>query len=529
MGLNAMTEDTELLRAYAENRSEAAFTELVKRHLGLVYRVALRKVGGDTHLAEDVAQNVFTALARKAGVLSRREVLTGWLFTSTHFAATKAVRTEQRRRDREQRAQTMNEFSSDSATATDWERLRPMLDDLIHELPEVDREAVLLRFFEERHFEQVGLMLNLSPTGARSRVERALEKIRVSLAGRGITTTAAALATALEAPSLLAVPAGLAATVSSAAIAGAAGGSTALFAGFLMNKTLIAGAVAIIAIGFALYQLKQTSRTEAAFAEISRERDGLQMQLHAEQRRATEAEGRAAGLKRDFDHLFSDKKSSAAPVSAAGFTTGPAMPAQGEGQWFFVKSPSDPVEARRQLRAFNGAAIDATYAALYRKLGLSPAQQEQFKALKLDNMESSSALFKAAAAKSPSHDRSTMQTMAEVINDQGAVELQASMRGAFGDGTAQAIEHYQSTLPARNVANQLASALFYSENPLTVMQAEQLVEIVADAARAPQGKVDLSAMNSEGMLAQAQSVLSEAQFAALRQLEFQRLFRQPAK
>src|ERR1051326_1778388 len=104
-----MTPDHELLRRYAEIRSEEAFTELVQRHLGLVYSAALRQVNGDAHLAEDVAQTVFSDLARQARGLSRRAVLTGWLYTSTYYAAAKAVRTEPRRRAREQEAQSMHE------------------------------------------------------------------------------------------------------------------------------------------------------------------------------------------------------------------------------------------------------------------------------------------------------------------------------------------------------------------------------------------------------------------------------------
>jgi hypothetical protein len=84
-----MTPDCELLRQYARTRSEAAFAELVQRHVNLVYSAARRQVNGDAHLAQDVAQMVFTDLARKAPSLCRRDTLTGWLYTSAHFAAAK--------------------------------------------------------------------------------------------------------------------------------------------------------------------------------------------------------------------------------------------------------------------------------------------------------------------------------------------------------------------------------------------------------------------------------------------------------
>jgi DNA-directed RNA polymerase specialized sigma24 family protein len=95
-----MTVDAELLDRYVRLNSEGAFAELVQRHINLVYSAALRQVAGDAHLAEDVTQSVFGDLARKAAALAQRQELTGWLYTSTHFAASKAVRAERRRRVR---------------------------------------------------------------------------------------------------------------------------------------------------------------------------------------------------------------------------------------------------------------------------------------------------------------------------------------------------------------------------------------------------------------------------------------------
>ena len=86
-----MNDDAQLLRRYAEAGSESAFSELVSRHIDLVYSAALRQVGGDTHLAQDVTQTVFADLACKARVVSRHGVLTGWLYQATRFAASKVV------------------------------------------------------------------------------------------------------------------------------------------------------------------------------------------------------------------------------------------------------------------------------------------------------------------------------------------------------------------------------------------------------------------------------------------------------
>src|SRR5438093_6928950 len=66
-----MNDDVRLLRQYVEGRSEPAFGQIVDRHVNVVYSAAWRAVGGDAHLAQDVAQTVFADRARKAWGLPR--------------------------------------------------------------------------------------------------------------------------------------------------------------------------------------------------------------------------------------------------------------------------------------------------------------------------------------------------------------------------------------------------------------------------------------------------------------------------
>jgi RNA polymerase sigma factor (sigma-70 family) len=248
-----MTSDGELLRRYADTGSEDAFTELVGRHLDLVYSAALRQVNGDAHLAHDVAQSVFTDLARKAAPLARRPTLTGWLYTSTHFAAAKAVRTERRRQAREQEAHTMQALLHDPEPDVDWDKLRSVLDEAMHRLSEDDREAILLRFFGKRPLAEVGAELGVGENAARMRVERALEKLRVQLVRRGVTTPAAVLATTIATHAVQAAPAGLAVVLVPASIAGAtAGAGTVLtFFKFMTLTKLQLGVSALIVAGAA--------------------------------------------------------------------------------------------------------------------------------------------------------------------------------------------------------------------------------------------------------------------------------------
>ncbi|MEO7797463.1 MAG: sigma-70 family RNA polymerase sigma factor [Opitutaceae bacterium] len=249
-----MKDEAALLRRYAEDGSQAAFTELVRNHIDLVYGAALRRTGGDVHLAADVTQEVFTALARNAPKLSRHPVLSAWLHTATRNAALNLMISEERRRAREQAAVSL-EPPGEAAAALNWEQLRPALDAAIDELPEADRAAVVLRFLERRAFAEIGAALQISDNAARMRTDRALERLRNVLSSRGINSTAAALATVVAAQPLASAPAGLAATFASAAIA-TAGATTGVLTGltlFMNTKLVTAGVSALVAFGLGIY------------------------------------------------------------------------------------------------------------------------------------------------------------------------------------------------------------------------------------------------------------------------------------
>jgi RNA polymerase sigma factor (sigma-70 family) len=230
-----MIPDCQLLRRYADDQDEAAFAELVRRHVELVYSVALRHAAGDAPLAQDVTQTVFTDLARKARFLSGRSTLAGWLHTSARFAANSAVRGERRRRAREQEAAATHE--SNPANIVNWEQLQPLLDDSVGRLNPADRDAILLRFFEGKSHREIGDLLGLSENVANKRIERALDKLRAHFARRGVTISAAFLATEMSAHSVQASPAGLAAQVSKTAVTGAGAVSGSIFFKILFMST----------------------------------------------------------------------------------------------------------------------------------------------------------------------------------------------------------------------------------------------------------------------------------------------------
>ncbi|MGZ5528724.1 MAG: RNA polymerase sigma factor, partial [Limisphaerales bacterium] len=306
-----MSDDSELLNRFVDSHDEDAFAELVRRHLNLVYSAALRQTNGDTHLAQDVAQTVFTELARKAASLARHPNLAGWLYTSTHFAAANTVRTHRRRFVREQESYLMRELLDKTSPDFEWEKLRPVLDAAMHELKEQDRDAILLRFFENQPMANIGNKLGVSEDTARKRVERALEKLRDLLAHHGITTADGALSLALSANAIQVAPAGLATILIGASLAGGAATTTTatlfkLLSMTTLQKTLIA-TVVVAAVGTGFYESRQASQSREQVERLQLQQAPLLKQVQQLQRERDEATNQLAEAYQASDRLSAGK------------------------------------------------------------------------------------------------------------------------------------------------------------------------------------------------------------------------------
>jgi RNA polymerase sigma factor (sigma-70 family) len=308
--LKAMNDTSELMRAWVEQGSEEALAKLVARHIDLVYSVAVRKVAGDTGLAADVAQRVFTDLASKARSLRAEGSLAGWLHRHTCYVAAAALRSELRRRTREQTAAAMQAL--DQPPNADWSRLAPLLDDAVNALGEADRRAILLRFYEQHDLRAIGSELGVGEDAAQKRVARALEKLRGWLARRGVTSTAAALAALLGAHGVAAAPAGLAAKVAvtaASAAAAATSGAAALTVIEIMThmktKIAVAAAVAAVVATPVVWQENAIARARAENRALAVQAEPLD-RLRAEQQRLaglSSASDEAAQAARDRAEL----------------------------------------------------------------------------------------------------------------------------------------------------------------------------------------------------------------------------------
>jgi RNA polymerase sigma factor (sigma-70 family) len=304
-----MTESRELLAQYVNTGSEAAFGELVTRYINLVYSTALRLVGGDTQLAEDVTQTAFINLARMSKTLSNEVMLGGWLHQHTFHLASTAARGERRRKAREREVSEMNMLQDTSAAGLRDATL--LLDEAITQLPSEDRTAILLRFFEQRDFRSVGEALGTSEDSARMRVNRAVDKLHGLLTARGVTMSAATLGTALTTEAVTGAPAGLAAAITTAALSGATVttapviAATKAIAMTTLQKTVITAALAV-AVGTGIYEARQAASTRAEVQTLQQRQGPLTEQIQQLQRERNEIARQLASLREDNERFNRD-------------------------------------------------------------------------------------------------------------------------------------------------------------------------------------------------------------------------------
>jgi len=230
-------DDHQLLAEFVREGSESAFSELVRRYVALVYSTALR-FSSNSHHAEEITQAVFIILARKAGTLSSRVVLSGWLYQAARLTASNFVKGEIRRARREQEVYMQSTLPN--SEAADWDKIAPLLDEAMGKLGETDRNALILRFFENRTSAEIGSALRMDEDTARRRVNRALEKLRKMFSRHGVNSTTETIAGAISANSIQAVPATVAKSVTTAAVVKGTAVSTS-------TLTLIKGALKIMA------------------------------------------------------------------------------------------------------------------------------------------------------------------------------------------------------------------------------------------------------------------------------------------
>lgn len=257
--------DIELLEEYVRTQTEAAFAELVRRHLNLVYSVAFRFTGQNQD-AQDIAQAVFIILANKARTLRKQTVLTGWLYETTRHTAAHWQRGQVRRQIREQEASMQ---TSQSDTTGTWQQLEPQLETAMASLSERERTLLALRFYEKRTGQEAAAALGIGEAAAHKRTARALEKLRKFFTRKGVVLSAATIASAVSANAIQAAPAGMVSLITKSVLTGTASATaitlvatTTTIAMTALQKLAVTAALTVT-LGAGAYAIKQAHEAQA--------------------------------------------------------------------------------------------------------------------------------------------------------------------------------------------------------------------------------------------------------------------------
>jgi len=510
----SMASNLDLLGQYARHNSQDAFAELVKRHVNLVYSAALRQVRSP-QLAEEIAQSVFTDLARNAGKLKPDTILTAWLYQVTRRTAVDVIRKESRRQLREQIASEMNAMN---ATAPDWTQVEPFLDEAMQTLDDTDQAAVLLRYFENKSFREVGQTLGTSDDAAQKRVSRAIEHLREFFSKANVTIGASGLAVLISANAVQAAPAGLAAAISAAAVlagtavqTSAAIAATKTIAMTTLQKTLVTVTVAVLA-GAGIYEARQITRlrdqnqtlqqSQAPLAEqnqrlqhereqLQRERDDATNQLAAltdELARVKKNPSEVLKLRSEVGVLLQEKAATADQSPMSNATTDP--------------------ETRKALRDQDKLTMSGYYFALAKRLKLTPEQAEQFNDLLADHLMDNMDLIAQVL-----HDGKSQAEMRQIFSAADTA-FEDKVQALLGNDALKQYQDYTRNLASPRFVNSFAdsltgdSATIEDKKSRLIQAMQQATQSALAAAGLPADYQTFPMLNSANIASDEQSVQS---------------------
>ena len=462
-------DDMELLRKYATRHSEEAFATLVRRHIDLVYTAALRHTRNH-HQAQEVTQAVFLVLARKAGSLNPRTVLAGWLFQTARLTAANYVRGEIRRVRREQEA-CMQSDPNDQ-TEESWRHVAPILNEIIGDLREKDRDAIVLRFLQGKDYREVAAVLGATEEAAQMRVSRALEKMRKMFTRRGVVLSAAALGSAIAAQGTQAAPAGLAATVAAGAMHGAAltastltlaEGTLKIMAWTKAKVVISAGVVVLLA-----FQHHQNAVQAVQIAAARQKLDGQAQALAAAESRVQELEQQTAGIvetersqQQDLERLNARRKGAGQGSQSR---TGAHAPST-----LLAATLSDP-DAREALRQQLVTASRTRWNPLIEGLKLNQQETEKLLGIGADwdmkNIEASVAFTEGTL---------TAEAAVQAEADNGR-DATSQIRQLLGDEGFASYQECQKQFPVRTLVDQFNKQL--GPFPISAFQREALARVI---------------------------------------------------
>lgn len=167
-------------------------------------------------------------------------------------------------------------------------------------------------------------------------------------------------------------------------------------------------------------------------------------------------------------------------------------------------------ELRDLLRARCRAQIATDYAALYQRLQLSPEQIARFE--------------EAIVAGT----RRLIENYEFPLDEGSGIQLnvEPALQVILGAAGYQQFLEYQRTRPARSIAADVATAVYYTDTPLSPAQADQLTALALQTMAQDGKEIPDSSVPWDSIITQARSFLTEAQLAALTNLKLQSVYLQ---
>jgi RNA polymerase sigma factor (sigma-70 family) len=469
-----MTEnDSALLEQFTRDESQDAFSELVHRHLNLVYSAAFRQVRSPD-LAEEIALSAFTQLARCAGRLPRETILTAWLYRVACNAAIDVVRREARRQARERIACQMSTLNE---PPPEWAQIEGMLDEAMQSLGDVDRTAILLRFFEKKSLREVGHALGASEDAAQKRVGRALEHLREFFAKRKVHLAAASVAALISVNAVKAAPAELAVSLAGSVAASVSTATTVTVTKAIIMTTLQKTIVALIlagAVAAGIYQARQASSLREqntalgdrvhALEQARREETNSMAQLTAENVALRKRPSDVAKLRGEVGVL---KEKNAKMGSSSAIS----------------KVTADPA-TKKLMRDTQKMGMAAIYKNLVAKLQLTPDQGDKFNDLLADhvmqNIDSITTILRDKPGPDEvnrifdSENASLQQQIQDLLGSDALAQYQDYSKNLLGNLTSQQFKDQLTGTPEEQGQKAAQLAQLISQESQSVVSASGL-------------------------------------------------------
>jgi len=210
--LRSTDADGELLEQFLTARDYAAIRTIISRHGPMVYRVC-RRILGNEHDAEDAFQAAFLILVRKGNSIRKWNSLAGWLHSVAYQVSMRVRTSSRRRRVRE------NHVVRDEAVVSDqsnWREVRSIVDEELAQLPEAQREPLVLCYLQGLTQDEAAVRLGLPKRTLQRRLQLGRERLGDRLTRRGFGSSEALVAYLLS-EFVVAMPSALAETTASIA------------------------------------------------------------------------------------------------------------------------------------------------------------------------------------------------------------------------------------------------------------------------------------------------------------------------